>query len=53
MTISGDLFNVPNKRTILQRATSIMQNESSLAGGWRIRELQSPRVWRLGARFTY
>jgi hypothetical protein len=53
MTISGDLFNVPNKRTVLQRATSIMQNEASLSTGWRIRELQSPRVWRVGARFTY
>ncbi len=53
MTLSGDLFNVPNKRTILQRATGIMQNEASLASGYRIRELQSPRVWRLGARFTY
>jgi len=53
MTVSGDLFNVPNKRTILQRATSLMQNETSLSAGYRIRELQSPRVWRLGARFTY
>jgi hypothetical protein len=53
MTISGDLFNVPNKRTVLQRGTSIMQNEASLSTGWRIRELQSPRVWRVGARFTY
>ncbi len=53
MTLSGDLFNAPNKRTILQRATAIMSNEASLASGWRIRELQSPRVWRLGARFTY
>ena len=53
MNVSADLFNVPNKRTILQRATSIMQNEASLSGGWRIRELQSPRVWRLGARFNF
>jgi hypothetical protein len=53
MTVSGDLFNVPNKRTILQRTTSILQNEASLSSGWRIQEMQSPRIWRLGARFTY
>jgi hypothetical protein len=53
LNVSGDLFNVPNKRTVLQRGTSIMQNEASLSTGWRIRELQSPRVWRLGARFTF
>lgn len=53
VNVAADLFNVPNKRTILQRGTSIMQNEVSLASGYRIRELQSPRVWRLGARLTF
>jgi hypothetical protein len=53
LTVSGDLFNVPNKRTVLQRTTGIMQNEVSLAAGWRIQELQSPRVWRLGAKFSF
>lgn len=52
-TISGDLFNAPNKRTILQRETLLLQNEVSRSGGWRISELQAPRVWRLGAKFTF
>ena len=53
MTLSGDLFNVPNKRTTLQRETLILLNESSRSAGWRLTELQSPRVWRLGARFNF
>ena len=58
MTVSGDLFNAPNKRTILQRETLLLQNANGGAGGsrsagWRITELQAPRVWRLGARFNF
>jgi hypothetical protein len=63
LTVSGDLFNVPNRRTILQRNTPLLQTtsdpitklpvESSLLSGYRIQELQSPRVWRLGARFSF
>jgi hypothetical protein len=53
MTISGDLFNVPNQRTILQRNSTVLQNEASLSSGWRITELQTPRIWRLGARFNF
>jgi hypothetical protein len=53
LTVSGDLFNVPNKRTVLQRNTPIEQNDISLIAGWRIQELQSPRVWRLGAKISF
>ena len=53
LTISGDLFNVPNQRTILSRNASLLQNEGSLASGWRITELQTPRIWRLGARVSF
>ena len=53
LTISGDLFNAPNQRTILQRNVIILQNESSRSAGYRIAELQSPRVWRLGAKFNF
>jgi hypothetical protein len=53
LTVSGDLFNVPNKRTVLQRNTPIEQNDISLIAGWRIQELQSPRVWRLGAKLSF
>jgi hypothetical protein len=53
LTISGDLFNAPNQRTILQRNVIILQNEASRSAGYRIAELQSPRVWRLGAKFNF
>ena len=53
LTLSGDLFNVPNQRTILQRNVIIRQNGASRSAGYRIAELQSPRVWRLGAKFNF
>ncbi len=63
MTISGDLFNAPNNRTILQRETLILNNGTpsatnpsgvtSRAAGNRITEMQSPRIWRLGAKFNF
>ncbi|MEK6373958.1 MAG: carboxypeptidase regulatory-like domain-containing protein [Acidobacteriota bacterium] len=53
ITVSGDLFNAPNKRTVLQRNTIVLQNEAPLASGWRITELQAPRVWRLGAKLNF
>ncbi len=53
LTISGDLFNAPNQRTILQRNVIVLQNEATRTGGYRIAELQSPRIWRLGAKFNF
>jgi hypothetical protein len=53
LTVSGDLFNAPNKRTILQRNTIVLQNEQPLSSGWRITELQAPRVWRMGAKINF
>ena len=57
MTLSGDLFNAPNKRTILQRETLIINDAAagttSRAAGNRITEMQSPRIWRLGAKFNF
>ncbi|MEO8035032.1 MAG: carboxypeptidase regulatory-like domain-containing protein, partial [Acidobacteriota bacterium] len=53
LTISADLFNAPNKRTILQRQT-LLANEGDAAGDANnIREIQSPRAWRFGARFNF
>jgi hypothetical protein len=57
-TVSGELFNAPNKRTVLQRETLVLQNANNTAAGsrsagWRITELQAPRVWRLGGKFTF
>jgi hypothetical protein len=53
LTLSGDLFNAPNQRTILQRTTNVLQNEKVRGNSYRITELQSPRVWRLGAKFNF
>jgi hypothetical protein len=53
LTISGDLFNVPDQRTILQRNVIILGGGVSRSGGNRIAEIQSPRVWRLGAKFNF
>jgi hypothetical protein len=57
MTLSGDLFNAPNKRTVLQREGLVISNaaagNSSRSGGNRITEMQSPRIWRLGAKFNF
>ena len=61
--VSGDLFNAPNRRTILQRETLVTNTvgtaanaaaaKSSRTAGWRVTEIQAPRVWRLGAKFTF
>ena len=48
VTISADLFNAPDQRTILQRNTDL--NTTTFG---RITELQSPRVWRLGAKVSF
>ena len=48
LTLAADLFNVPNQRTILQRETDL-----SVANADRITEIQTPRVWRVSARFSF
>jgi hypothetical protein len=53
ITLSADLFNVSNQRTVLQRDTLILFDGDSSATGNEITELQSPRVWRFSARVTY
>ncbi|HXH38180.1 MAG TPA: carboxypeptidase regulatory-like domain-containing protein [Thermoanaerobaculia bacterium] len=53
LTLSADLFNVPNQRTILQRQTRLFTSGASFSQGDNITEMQSPRVWRLGAKFTF
>lgn len=56
LTVSIDGFNMLDKRTILQR--NVTRLNANNAGGTfgasnRITELQSPRVFRLGARITF
>lgn len=66
VTVSGEVFNATNERTILQRNTTVLTNAYATAGasagtytttpvanGWRITELQAPRVYRIGAKFNF
>ena len=53
VTLSADLFNVPNQRTVLQRQTVLATGGAIAGNADRISELQSPRVWRFGARFNF
>jgi hypothetical protein len=54
LTLSADLFNVPNKRTVMQRNTLLDLADNGGAGtGDRVTELQSPRVWRFGAKVSF
>ena len=52
--VSVDAFNITNERTILQR-NSVLTTPNNNASSTRNRiiELQSPRVLRFGARFTF
>ena len=49
LTLSADVFNALNRQTILQRQVTRL----TLGTSNEISELQSPRVFRLGARFAF
>jgi len=48
VTLSADLFNVTNENTVLQRFNRLNRVNSGL-----IKEIQSPRIWRFGARVSF
>ena len=56
-TISADIFNATNNRTILQRNGAIFNNaagtDTPAPQGMRITEMQAPRVYRFGGKFTF
>jgi hypothetical protein len=47
-SVAADLFDVTNQNTVLQR-----QNKLELDSTNSIREIQSPRIWRFGARVSF
>jgi opacity protein-like surface antigen len=49
VTISADLFNVVNSAAILQRYNRVGPGQNT----GDIKEIQSPRVWRFGARVSW
>jgi hypothetical protein len=53
ITLSADLFNVPNKRNVMQRESLLFFDNEHSANGNNITEMQSPRVWRFGARVNF
>lgn len=55
-SVSADIFNATNERTILQRNGAILNNagaDAATLGGYRITEIQAPRVYRIGAKMTF
>jgi len=48
VTLSADLFNVTNENTVLQRFNRVNRSNTGL-----IKETQSPRIWRFGARVSF
>jgi hypothetical protein len=55
-TISADVFNATNQRTILQRNGAIFNNSGTDVAapqGYRITEIQAPRVFRIGGKVTF
>ena len=53
LSVSVDAFNITNEQAILQRHTELARNGTMLRTGSQIKELQSPRLFRLGARLTF
>jgi hypothetical protein len=53
LNVSIDLFNVTNERTVLWRENRLFVAAGNNAQNNRILQLQSPRVWRLGARLSF
>jgi len=48
VTLSADCFNITNEGTILQRF-----NRLNPTNAGNVKEIQSPRIWRFGARISF
>jgi hypothetical protein len=48
ITLSADCFNITNENTVLQRFNRELRSNSGL-----IKEIQSPRIFRFGARISF
>jgi len=48
VTVSADCFNVTNQNTILQQFNRLNRSNTG-----NIKEIQSPRIWRFGARISF
>ncbi|HEY6929762.1 MAG TPA: TonB-dependent receptor plug domain-containing protein, partial [Thermoanaerobaculia bacterium] len=48
VTVSADCFNITNQGTVLQRFNRLNRGNTN-----NIKEIQSPRIWRFGARISF
>jgi len=48
VTVSADCFNITNENTTLQRFNRLNRSNTG-----NIKEIQSPRIWRFGARISF
>ncbi|HJQ37665.1 MAG TPA: TonB-dependent receptor [Thermoanaerobaculia bacterium] len=53
LELSVDAFNVTNNRVVLQRNADLARATARRPAASRIREYQSPRIFRVGARLTF
>jgi hypothetical protein len=53
LELAVDAFNVTNNRVVLQRNADLARQTARRAAANRIREYQSPRIFRVGARLTF
>jgi hypothetical protein len=54
LMLSLDAFNITDERPVLQRQDTLFNNRTTPnVAANRIREIQSPRIFRLGARVTF
>jgi hypothetical protein len=54
LNLSADLFNVSNERTVLWRENRMFTADGTdIEDNNQIAQLQSPRVWRFGARLRF
>lgn len=53
LTLSVDLFNATDERTILQRTPQILSRDALFSQRNRVFETQSPQIFKIGARITF
>lgn len=53
LTLSVDLFNVTNENTVLQRFNRLNRSGLVVGNTNDIKEIQSPRIFRFGARLSF
>jgi hypothetical protein len=53
LTLSVDLFNSLNKKTVLQTRINATPNAAGTSQAGQVYEVQNPRILRFGARLSF